>query len=154
SPNQVAFPAGSSASFTVQTVGYPKPSFTESGTLPQGVTFNPANGQLSGNLPANAGGVYPISFTATSSLGTFTQSFTLKVTVGFTSAAETTWTGRGTVRGRFTVRTTGLPIPTLTASGLPSGVTLQDNHDGTATLSGTVRGTANTEVVFQFTITA
>ncbi|MDQ1398739.1 MAG: hypothetical protein QOK20_671 [Acidimicrobiaceae bacterium] len=39
--------------------------------------------------------------------------------------------------GTFTVTTTGSPVPTISATGsLPSGVTLSDNHDGTATLAG------------------
>ncbi len=53
-----------------------------------------------------------------------------------TSLDSTTFTV-GTA-GTFTVTTTGSPTPALTESGtLPSGVTFADNHDGTATLSGT-----------------
>jgi len=38
----------------------------------------------------------------------------------------------------FTVSTTGVPTPTITAKGtLPSGLTFVDNGDGTATISGT-----------------
>ena len=36
----------------------------------------------------------------------------------------------------FTVTTTGNPTPSLTAASLPAGVHFTDNHDGTATLSG------------------
>ena len=44
--------------------------------------------------------------------------------------------------------TTGSPQPTLTATGLPSGVTLQDNGDGTGTISGTpAAGTGGTYTV-------
>jgi hypothetical protein len=139
SPNQVLFAAGSSATFTVQTAGYPLPSLSESGPLPAGITFNPANGQLTANLSASAGGVYPISFTATSSLGTVTQNFTLKVTVGFTSAPEVDFLfGTHTTTKTFTVRTTGLPLPALTVlTALPRGVSFVDNGNGTGTLSAT-----------------
>jgi sugar lactone lactonase YvrE len=68
-----------------------------------------------------------------------------------TSAAATAFTiGHA---GSFTVTATGQPIPALSASGaLPAGVTFRDNHNGTATLSGTpAAGTAGT---YKLTITA
>ena len=53
-----------------------------------------------------------------------------------TSADNTTFT-EGQF-GTFTVSTTGNPTPSLTEQGdLPSGVSFNDNEDGTATLSGT-----------------
>jgi uncharacterized repeat protein (TIGR01451 family) len=39
--------------------------------------------------------------------------------------------------GTFTISTTGFPLPTLTSSTLPAGLTFVSNLDGTATLSGT-----------------
>ncbi len=45
--------------------------------------------------------------------------------------------------GSFTVTTTGSPTPSLSRSGtLPAGVSFVDNHDGTATLSGTPAASA------------
>src|SRR6185437_4896933 len=42
------------------------------------------------------------------------------------------------VAGSFTVLSTGFPAAAITETGtLPSGVTLVDNSDGTATLAGT-----------------
>jgi len=53
-----------------------------------------------------------------------------------TSISNTTFTV-GTA-GSFAVTTTGSPSPSLTESGsLPSGITFQDNGNGTAALSGT-----------------
>jgi len=53
-----------------------------------------------------------------------------------TSASSTT-SVLGTL-GSFTVTTTGSPTPSIAESGsLPSGVTFQDNGNGTGTLSGT-----------------
>ncbi len=53
-----------------------------------------------------------------------------------TSATSATFTVGSA--GTFTVTTTGVPTPTITESGaLPSGVTLTDNGNGTATLAGT-----------------
>jgi Putative Ig domain len=68
-----------------------------------------------------------------------------------TSASSVTFTmGRA---GTFTVTSTGLPTPALTETGaLPAGVSFVDNHDGTATLSGTpLSGTGGTHPL---TITA
>ena len=43
--------------------------------------------------------------------------------------------------GSFSVTTTGSPTAAITEIGaLPSGVTLTDNGDGTATLAGTAGG--------------
>jgi len=43
----------------------------------------------------------------------------------------------------LTVRTSGSPIPSITETGkLPKGLRLKDNHNGTATLSGTLRRTS------------
>jgi hypothetical protein len=68
-----------------------------------------------------------------------------------TSANSTTFTV-GTA-GTFTVTTSGFPTASITESGaLPSGVTLTDNGNGTATLSGTPA--AGTGGVHLFTITA
>ena len=51
--------------------------------------------------------------------------------------------------GTFNVTATGTPTPTLTKTGaLPSGVTFVDNHNGTATLSGTpAAGTGGTYAI-------
>ena len=67
-----------------------------------------------------------------------TQSFTLTVDVApsFTSDAAATFIEGSP--GTFTVTTTGLPTASLSEPGaLPTGVSFNDNGDGTATLSGT-----------------
>ncbi len=146
SASQVSFAAGSSGTFAVTTGGSPTPTLTESGTLPAGVSYN--NGVLSANLAANTGGSYPITFTATNSLGTATQHATLLVTVNFISPPSWTFVINGFLQ-TFTVETTGTPTPALSiASGKP-GAAFKDKGNGTATLS-TV-GTAGT---YHFTIAA
>ena len=68
-----------------------------------------------------------------------------------TSGSSTTFTAGSA--GTFTVTTSGFPAPALTETGsLPSGVTLIDNGDGTASLAGTPA--AGTGGVYPFTITA
>jgi hypothetical protein len=139
SASNTTFVMGTAGSFTVTTTGYPAPSISEAGALPSGVTFadnHNGTGTLSGTPTAS--GVYSISFTASNSVGSATQTFTLTVNQApsITSASNTTFV-MGTA-GSFTVTTTGYPTPSISETGaLPSGVTFVDNHNGTATLSGT-----------------
>jgi hypothetical protein len=52
---------------------------------------------------------------------------------------------------QFTVTTTGTPVPSIKKSGkLPSGVTLKNDKNGTATISGTPKKAGT----YTFTITA
>jgi hypothetical protein len=149
--------------FTVTTSGDPAATLTETGTLPTGATFTPGAGTdagtatIAGTPAAGTEGSYPITITATNTVGTTTQTatqaFTLTVTEGpaITSAASAT----ATVASAFTfgVTTSGSPAPALTESGtLPAAITFLDNGNGTATLSG-IPGTG-TEGVYPITITA
>jgi hypothetical protein len=145
------FTVGASRTFRVTARGAATISVT--GALPSGVTFTNLfdDRVLTGTPGAGSAGVYPLTFTATTSGGvSTTQSFTLIVqqAASITSAAGTTFTA-GTA-GAFTIATQGTPTPALSVAGsLPAGVTFTDNHDGTATLAGTAAvGT------FPMTITA
>jgi len=138
------FTAGDSGTFTVTTRGFPAPSLTETGPLPAGVTFTD-NGDgtatISG-IPAS-GGSYPILLTAASIAGTVSQWLTVAVDqpAVITSAPGITTTA-GTAMTPFTVTTAGFPVPSLTKTGaLPSGVTFDDNGNGTATISGVPKAT-------------
>ena len=140
SANSTTFTEGTAGSFTVTDTGTPSPTLGESGTLPNGVTFNSSTGALSGT-PTQAG-MFPITFTATNGIGSpASQSFTLTVDAApaITSANHATFT-QGTA-GSFTVTVTGTPTPTLGESGtLPNGVTFTSSTgklSGTPTQSGT-----------------
>ncbi len=142
SANNATFTVGSLGSFTVTTTGTPAPSITETGSLPNGVTFTDnLNGTatLGGTPASGTGGRYNLTFTAHNGAGTdATQTFTLTVNQAplIFSTNNTTFT-LGTL-GTFTVTTTGYPAPVLTYSGaLPSGVSFTDVGNGTATLAGT-----------------
>ncbi len=114
------------------------PVSVPSGTTSGGATFGQAyGGQLSdwANLASGA------SLTLNES-----------VSPAITSAADAT--SNVGAPFSFTVTTTGVPAPTLTmtAGTLPSGLTLVDNGNGTATISGTpATGTGGT---YPITITA
>jgi hypothetical protein len=138
SANSTTFAVGQNGSFTVTATGYPPPTFSETGALPNGVTLNPA-GVLSGTPGAGSGGSYAITITASNGVGTAPQqSFTLAVSQpsSFTSANSTTFTAQ--TGNTFTVTASGFPKPTITKTGgsLPSGVTFTGGS-GTASLSGT-----------------
>ena len=157
SANHTTFTVGSAGSFTVTSCGYPKPSLSESGALPSGVTFTDdgdGTASLSGTPAAGTGGTYPFTITASNGVGSVaTQLFTLTVnnSAAITSPGLTTFVA-GTA-GSFTIVAAGAPTPSLSQSGaLPPGVAFQDNGNGTGTLSGTPA--AGSGGVYDFTVTA
>ncbi len=144
SANGTTFTVGTAGSFTVTATGTPTPTFSETGTLPNGVTFNDATGALSGTPQTGTGGTYPLTITAANGLSpNATQSFGLIVdqSPAFTSANAATFTAG--LAGTFDVTASGFPAPTFTESGtLPVGVTFSDT---TGVLSGTpIGGTIGT----------
>jgi uncharacterized repeat protein (TIGR01451 family) len=135
--------AGVPFTFTIATTGGPdKPVVSTSSTLPGGLTLV-ANGDgtatLSGTPVCGTSGNVPLSLTATNGAGVATQTLTLAFGSGsrptFTSASSATATAGEPFS--FTVSSSCNPTPSFTSSKLPKGLTLVDNHNGTATLSGT-----------------
>ncbi len=159
SADNTTFTVGQGGSFTVNTTGFPAPALSDGNySLPAGVTFTDnANGTatLAGTPAGNVGGTYSFTITADNGVGSdAAQTFTLTVdqAPAVISARNTTFTvGHA---GTFTVKTAGFPVAALDDGNftLPSGVTFQENGDGTATLAGTpATGTGGT---YTFTITA
>ena len=68
-------------SFQVTCTGFPTPTYSISGTLPHGVSFNTSTGVLSGT-PAigTTPGTYTVTITASNAAGTTSQTFHLVVT--------------------------------------------------------------------------
>ncbi len=135
------FHVGMPGSFQVTGTGYPADfTVTTTGaTLPAGVTLT-AQGLLSGTPAAMSGGTYALELLLSNGVDPAgSQSFTLTVeeVPTFTSAAAATF--RVGTPGTALVTTTGYPeVSSLqVSSALPSGLTLTDNNDGTATLAGT-----------------
>jgi hypothetical protein len=150
SPNDATFKTGTSGTFDVTGTGYPTSTYTETGTLPSGVTLTKA-GVLSGTPAAGAGGLYAITIIDSDGVLTnVTQSFTLTVdqAPAITSANSKTFTA-GTA-GSFTVTASGYPASmSYSYSGtLPTGVTLST----VGVLSGTPA--AGTGGSYPITITA
>ncbi len=153
SPDSATARTGSAYRFTVTTSGYPAPSFGWS-NVPPGLTFTD-NGDGTATLAGTptTPGTYAMALSAASAYGTAQQTLTVTVqqAPAITSASSAAFTV-GT-RGAFSVTTTGSPAAAISSSGsLPSGVTLTDNGDGTATLAGTPA--TGTKGSYPITITA
>jgi hypothetical protein len=151
SANKATFTAGTAGSFTVTATGSPSPTFSESGSLPSGLTFNSATGVLSGTPAAGTGGTYNITFTATNGVGSpATQNFTLTIdeAPNITSATSATFTVGAA--GSFSLTASGFPTPTFGVTGtLPAGVMF---NSSTSVISGTPA--AGTVGGYSLTITA
>ena len=140
SSGQASMSTGIGGSFTVTATGSPTPSFSESGSLPTGVTFTD-NGDGTATLsgtPSEAGS-FPITVAASN--GVFpdaTQSLTLSVDQVPNLTAPATATFVEANANSLAMSATGYPTPSFSESGtLPSGVSLTDNGNGSATISGT-----------------
>ena len=137
--------------------GFPAPAITMAGALPAGITLTDhGNGTatIAGTAPDEQGGhTYPITLTATNAIGKADQSFTLTLdrVPQFTSAPPAAIVADVPVS--FSITTVGSPTPVITETGaLPPGLTLNDLHNGTATISGTVPSSALGQ--FPITLTA
>lgn len=130
------FTVGAAGSFAATATGFPAPTFSESGTLPSGVSFNTSTGVLSGTPAAASGGSYPVVITATNGTNpNGTQNFTLTVDQAPAITSATSATFSPNQAGSFTVTSTGFPAPALSILGeLPSGVTF---NSSTGVVSGT-----------------
>ena len=135
SSNTTTFVTGAAGSFSFTATAIPAATFSYTGALPDGVTFNSA-GLLSGTPAAGTGGNYPLAITASNGiLPTSQQAFTLVVNQPPAITSANTVTFSAGASGTFTVKATGFPAPTFSLSGnLPSGVTL---NPATGVLSGT-----------------
>ena len=139
SADTTAVAAKGTVNFSITATGSPAPTITESGALPAWLKFKGGTAgkkaTLTGTAPADSGGAY--SFTVEASNGVSPpvyQSFTvnvLQITSGTTASA--------TANQPFTfdVTTSDTPAnPTLTATGLPAGLTFMDNGNGTGVING------------------
>jgi sugar lactone lactonase YvrE len=100
SGSTITFTEGTGGTFAVPPTGFPTPTLTESGALPNGLTFNGAAGLISGTPADGTARTYSITFTATNSAGSATLSYTLPVNPAGTltiTASSPSMTYGGTV---------------------------------------------------------
>jgi len=150
SADNAAFTTGAASAFVVSASAAPTAALTVTGTLPPGLSFaDQGNGtaKITGTPTAAAAPPaqsvdYPVTVKAQNAVNQVTQTLTIKVTnpgtaAAFTSGSATNFTAG--VASTFTIGTSGAPAAAIskTSGELPSGVTLVDNGDGTATLAGT-----------------
>jgi hypothetical protein len=103
---------------------------------------------LAGSPVSDAGGSYPITITASNSLGSSNESFTLKVDQA--PAITSPDIASASVGNAFSyqVIVTGYPAPRLTKLGtLPKGLTFKAG-------TGAITGTAGSSGTYQIAITA
>jgi large repetitive protein len=152
------FTVGDDDTFTVRTslTEFPRnPELTLiTGTLPSGITFvdnGNGTGTLSGTALALTGGTYDFTIEANNNVAPpALQTFVLTVDQPpvFTSPVTDT-VEVGLPMTPFIVTTTGFPLPIISITGgtLPAGLTLVNNGNGTATISGTPTGPGKTEIL-------
>ncbi len=89
SPLSATAAAGSSVSVQLQASGQPAPTFSETGSLPAGLSLS-ASGLLSGTLGEGSAGTWPFFLTASNSVGSTTATYTLTVSepASYTGAAR------------------------------------------------------------------
>ncbi len=141
SPDTLTAVVGSPVDFTVTTSGYPVPTVSfGSGSLPNGlsIAYNGATARISGTPLPGTTGSYPLTLEADNGAGPVQQTLTISVAQlpAFTSALSATVEAGSAVD--VTISTSGIPDPAISVTGgMPAGLTLTDNHDGTARLHGT-----------------
>lgn len=126
--------------------GEPAPTYTlTSGALPAGVTLDATSGRVSG-IPT-AHGVFPIEIRAANIAGQVTQART--ITIQSEPVVALSGIGEGRVGTAYSgqVTASATPAATLTAQGLPPGVTF-------TAATGRLGGTPTTSGVFTVTFTA
>ena len=145
SSDEAFFELGHAGSFTVNATGNPAPTFSETGTLPAGMTFSGA-GVFSGT-PTQSGLFY-VTITATNGYSPdAVQSFVLVVNAPPTITSANSATFAEGVADAFTVTGTGFPAPTFTETGsLPTGLALSS--------AGVLSGTPTQLGTFPITLTA
>jgi hypothetical protein len=150
---------GTAFSFTVRTTGYPAPAITGVSTppLPSGVTLvDQGNGTaiLSGTAPVGTSGLYNIALTANNGVGapaTSTLALSMNEPPAITSGNSVS-VQRGVAMTAFVITTTGYPVPTVTATGLPTGLSVK-TVSGQKVISGTP-GAGDALGTYSVTITA
>ena len=130
-------PVGLPDTFTVTASGYPASTFSETGTLPGGMSFSTSTGVLSGTPASGSPAVYDITFGASNGVTpAASQPFTLTITKVASTAKLTKNTTAPIVYGQSVTLTATIASASANAFA-PSGTV--DFKDGTSLLgTGTI----------------
>ena len=112
---------------------------TAGAPLPNGVRLS-ASGVFSGSPAFGSGGVYSIPISAANALNTASATATIVVDQVPAVSSSTSLSAAYGVASTFIVSTAAGTYPTASfalSGALPSGMTITDNRDGTATITGT-----------------
>jgi Ca2+-binding RTX toxin-like protein len=150
-PDHAVLAPGVAGTVTIATEGSPTPSLEVSqGNLPDGVWFRDnGDGTASlGGTPSAVGSV-DLTIRASNAVGLSTQSLRLVLGSPPTLEGPTVASFTRDRPSSVTVRFAGLPVPVISLAwgALPRGLTLTDDGDGSATLSGTPTGRPGRAVV-------
>ncbi|WP_370249480.1 beta strand repeat-containing protein [Nocardioides sp.] len=151
---RVAVLAGDVVDYRPTVTGEPAPVVTlHQGTLPDGLSLNPATGAITGRVLE--AGTFDLVLRATN--GTGSADLSVRITVDATPGPATI-TGPSSVSGfvgeslRLTPTVTGFPVPTLTLDGvLPDGLSFDPD---TGSISGTPTEALTTPLSSEVTIRA
>lgn len=148
------YPLQLGSPMSISVAGVPSPVVSVAGNVPAGLTMTPTatGANITGTPNAGTEGVYPLVVT---SLGVGYPRVEQVTVVVARAPAFANFADPVAVAGRtfaFLIATSGgVPVPAITSSALPAGVTLTDNGNGTATLGGTPAASTGNQ---QFSITA
>ena len=139
---------GSAFSFIIRSSGFPDPTISVPG-LPSGLTLKAGTGIATIAGTPKKMGRYSLAVTARNSAGKATQTLHLTVDMRPAITSATHAVAKVGKAFKFTVVASGYPTPTLTATGLPAGLTLKTSK-GVTTISGAPKKAGT----YKFTITA
>jgi hypothetical protein len=148
SSTNLVFSPGTSSTQTITAVGNPAPTIClTSGSLTGDFSLNggqcgTGSFQLSFNGNINAPNqVYPLTLTATNSVGSVSQTVSINVSVQLNIISSGAIRGTAGYPVNFLVVATGVPTPRFSLENFSFanyGLTFTDNGNGTATISGVV----------------
>ncbi|HEY3941295.1 MAG TPA: sigma-70 family RNA polymerase sigma factor [Acidimicrobiales bacterium] len=135
------FYSGEAGSFAIAATGSPAPSLALTGPLPPGLSFSDQGGGsavIAGTPSASVAGSFPVTVVATNGVGP-QVSLPISVVVTQPGPLEITsspWAFCGHACS-VTITASGVPAPSLSVTGLPSGLRFTDQGGGKGLISGT-----------------
>jgi hypothetical protein len=140
------------------TSGHPAATLSTSSPLPSGVTFTPGPGgtaTIQGTPDVGTGGVYVITINGTNGTppdATFVFTLTVREAPVFTATVANDVATVGSAHASAEYVTKATPAATLSATGLPAGLSLTSSGAGKAKITGTPANGTGGE--YDITITA